>query len=73
MILQWKLGRVRPSYFSEKFGIDLYERFSDVFREWKEAGDLTEGEDELRLSRDALLRVDSMLYRFFLPQHQDVD
>ena len=73
MILQWKLGRVRPSYFLEKFGIDLHERFSDVFREWKESGDLIEGEDELCLSRDALLRVDSMLYRFFLPQHQDAD
>jgi hypothetical protein len=34
---------------------------------------LIEGEDELRLSRGALLRVDSMLYRFFLPQHQDLD
>ena len=71
LILQWKLGLVRPSYFREKFGIDLHKRFADVFKEWKESGDLSEGEDELRLSRDALLRVDSMLYRFFLPQHQD--
>jgi oxygen-independent coproporphyrinogen III oxidase len=71
LILQWKLGLVRPSYFRDKFGIDLHERFADVFKEWKESGDLSEGEDELRLNRDALLRVDSMLYRFFLPQHQD--
>jgi oxygen-independent coproporphyrinogen III oxidase len=71
LILQWKLGLVRPSYFRDKFGIDLHKRFADVFKEWKESGDLSEGEDELRLSRDALLRVDSMLYRFFLPQHQD--
>jgi len=72
IILQWKLGHVRPSYFLEKFGIDLYERFSEVFQEWRQSGDLIEGEDEMRLSRDALLRVDSMLYRFFLPQHQDM-
>lgn len=70
LILQWKLGIVRPSYFLDKFGIDLHDRFSHVFKEWKEAGDLTECEDELKLSRDALLRVDSMLYSFFLPKHQ---
>ena len=71
MILQWKLGRVCPSYFREKFGIDLMERYGPVLEEWKDAGDLEVGEDELRLSRDALLRVDSMLYHFFLPQHLD--
>ena len=71
MILQWKLGRVCPSYFRKKFGIDLMERYGPVLEEWKDAGDLEVGEDELRLSRDALLRVDSMLYHFFLPQHLD--
>ena len=71
MILQWKLGRVYPSYFLKKFGIDLLERYGHVFEEWKVAGDLEVGEDELRLSRDALLRVDSMLYHFFLSKHLD--
>ena len=73
LILQWKLGVVRPSYFRDKFGIDILARFSEVFEEWRASGDLIAGEDELRLSRAALLRVDSMLYRFFLPQHQDLD
>ena len=72
LILQWKLGVVRPSYFREKFGIDILARFSQVFEEWRASGDLIAGEDELRLSRTALLRVDSMLYRFFLPHHQDL-
>ena len=72
LILQWKLGLVRPSYFREKFGIDVLTRFSEVFEEWRASGDLIDGDDELRLSRSALLRVDSMLYRFFLPQHQDL-
>ena len=65
LILQWKLGVVRPSYFRDKFGIDILARFSEVFEEWRASGDLIAGEDELRLSRAALLRVDSMLYRFF--------
>jgi oxygen-independent coproporphyrinogen-3 oxidase len=72
LILQWKLGLVRPSYFKEKFGIDVLKRFSKVFEEWSASGDLIIGKDELRLSRTALLRVDSMLHRFFLPQHQDI-
>ncbi len=72
LILQWKLGLVRPSYFQEKFGIDVLKRYSEVFEEWSASGDLIMGKDELRLSRTALLRVDSMLHRFFLPQHQDI-
>jgi len=72
LILQWKLGLVRPSYFKEKFGIDVLKRYSEVFEEWSASGDLIMGKDELRLSRTALLRVDSMLHRFFLPQHQDI-
>jgi oxygen-independent coproporphyrinogen-3 oxidase len=69
-ILQWKLGRVSPSYFSNKFDVDIHERFSEIFTDWKNAGDLYEKEGDLLLTRDALLRIDSMLHRFFLPQHQ---
>ena len=70
-ILQWKLGRVRPSYFLAKFGVDIKKRFSEILKEWKATGDLYEKDDELLLIRDALLRIDSMLHRFFLPKHQD--
>lgn len=71
IILQWKMGRVYPSYFQAKFGIDVQSRYAEVFNAWEKAGDLEKREDELRLSRDALLRVDSMLYDLFLPQHKD--
>jgi oxygen-independent coproporphyrinogen-3 oxidase len=70
-ILQWKLGRVSLPYFLEKFGVDIKDRFKDILLKWKECGDLTEVEGELLLSRDALLRIDSMLHGFFLPQHQN--
>ena len=69
-ILQWKLGRVSPAYFLDKFGVDIHQRFSEIFTDWKNAGDLYEEEGDLMLTRDALLRIDSMLHRFFLPQHQ---
>ena len=69
--MQWKLGRVSPLYFQSKFGVDIRQRFKDILEKWKEAGDLLEKEGELLLTRDALLRIDSMLHDFFLPQHQN--
>lgn len=70
-ILQWKLGQVNPLYFQSKFGVDIRQRFKGILEEWKETGDLFEKEGELLLTRDALLRIDSMLHGFFLPQHQN--
>jgi len=70
-ILQWKLGTVRPSYFKEKFGINLSARYEEIFNHWRHEGILQEESDRLTLSREALLRVDSLLHQFFLPQHQD--
>ena len=70
-ILQWKLGKVNRKYFEKKFEVDLEERYGKLFQSWKEMGDLIEDGDEYRLSRDALLRVDSKLHDLFLPQHQD--
>ena len=70
-ILQWKLGAVRPSYFKEKFGIDLSDRYADTLSKWKREGILREESDRFSLSREALLQVDSLLHHFFLPQHLD--
>ena len=70
-ILQWKLGKIRPSYFLEKFEINLQERYGEILKAWKEQGILNMEGEEWTLSREALLRVDSLLDQFFLPQHQD--
>ena len=71
LILQWKLGRVNNNYFLKKFGISISERYASILTQWKERGDLREEGDYLVLSRDALLRIDSMLQGFFLPDHRD--
>jgi oxygen-independent coproporphyrinogen-3 oxidase len=71
LILQWKLGRVNKEYFLKKFNISLEERFSTILSEWEKNGDLTKDGADLVLSRDALLRVDSLLHGFFLSKHQD--
>ena len=70
-ILQWKLGAVRPSYFLEKFGIDAEARYQGIIDDWEGQGILTKHPDLWILSRDALLRIDSLLHQFFLPYHQD--
>ncbi len=71
LILQFKLGRVSLSYFREKFGEDVAERFAELLADLEQAGDLVREDNHLVLPRDALLRVDSLLHRFFLPQHRD--
>ena len=71
LILQWKLGRVNNNYFLKKFGISISERYAPILTQWKERGDLRREGDYLVLSRDALLRIDSMLQGFFLPEHRD--
>jgi len=70
LILQLKLGRVSRSYFSTKFHVDLDERFSQEWDDLGRKGLLQSDGDWLILSRDALLKVDTLLHAFFLPQHK---
>ena len=71
LILQFKLGRVSLSYFDQKFGQSVEERFAPILQELKESECLSRIGDDLILSREALLKVDSLLHSFFLPKHQD--
>jgi oxygen-independent coproporphyrinogen-3 oxidase len=70
-ILQWKLGSVCPDYFRKKFGIDIESRYEDILKDWANRRIIVKHTDTWELSRDALLRVDSLLHQFFLPQHQN--
>lgn len=72
-VLQLKRGSLRPSYFSHKYGVDVIARFGKQLTELRAEGHLTEvSTDAIVLSRDGLLRVDSFLPRFFLPQHTGI-
>ena len=55
----------------DKFGEEVDERFQDILADLEQRGDLSREGDDLVLSREALLRVDSILHRFFLPEHRD--
>ena len=73
LVLQLKLGRVRPGYFSAKYGTDILRRFHDPFASLKAEGYLAAAnDDQVTLTREGLLRVDVLLPRFFLPEHVGV-
>lgn len=69
-ILQLKKGEIATRYFREKYQTDVLERFADPLNRIEEMGYLTGKSDSLRLNRDGLLRVDSLLPNFYLPKHQ---
>jgi oxygen-independent coproporphyrinogen III oxidase len=73
-VLQLKLGAIRPSYFASKYRVNVLDRFRAPL-------DTLAGEqllsidaerDRVSLSRDGLLRVDTLLPRFFKPEHTSV-
>ena len=73
LVLQLKLGSVRPSYFEQKYHVDIRTRFSGAFASLVADGYLSAvSGDRIVLTRAGLLRVDSLLPRFFLPEHTDI-
>jgi oxygen-independent coproporphyrinogen III oxidase len=69
-ILQMKLGRVGLGYFQEKFGVDLARQFASQLDHLSAEGLLKVSANEIELSRDGLLCVDTLLHEFFLQQHR---
>ncbi|HYT65462.1 MAG TPA: coproporphyrinogen-III oxidase family protein [Vicinamibacterales bacterium] len=73
LILQMKLGKLRPAYFSEKYGVDVLKTFASELAALRAERYVAEATPErLALTRDGLMRVDSLLPRFFLPQHTNI-
>jgi oxygen-independent coproporphyrinogen III oxidase len=84
LVLQLKLGRVRPSYFAAKYDVNILEHFRNQFASLDEEGYLATPHlarpgtaaaasgDLVALTRDGLLRVDVLLPRFFLPEHAGI-
>jgi oxygen-independent coproporphyrinogen-3 oxidase len=69
-ILQMKLGRVSQRYFQEKFGVNVGERFREQFADLQARNLLAAQGEWIVLTREALLKVDTLLHAFFLPQHR---
>ena len=73
LVLQLKLGSVRPAYFGDKYSVDVLDRFSSALTSLRDDGYLMAADpDQIALTREGLLRVDSLLPRFFLPEHTNL-
>ena len=74
LVLQLKLGRLRPAYFAEKYGVDILAASSPRrSRRCAPRATSTQADAEgVALTRDGLLRVDSLLPRFFRPEHTNI-
>jgi oxygen-independent coproporphyrinogen-3 oxidase len=69
-VLQLKRGWVKPPDFARKYGVSVVERFREPLASLANDGWLATSSDErIALTREGLLRVDTLLRRFFLPQH----
>jgi len=72
-ILQLKLGALDPRYFQSKYGVDVLDRFGEALGSLEADGYLSSRTpSRIALTRQGLLRVDSLLPRFFLPQHAGI-
>ena len=73
LVLQLKRGAIRPAYFRQKYDADVLDRFAPQWASLAAEGYLQPpGRDCVTLTRRGLLRVDSLLRRFFLPEHASV-
>ncbi|RIK65780.1 MAG: coproporphyrinogen III oxidase [Planctomycetota bacterium] len=72
LVLQLKTGRIDPGYFAGKFGVDVSARFAEAWAGLRSEGMLEAANVEVRLSREGLLRVDTLLPRFFEKPYRDV-
>jgi oxygen-independent coproporphyrinogen III oxidase len=72
LILQLKLGHLDAAYFQQKFHTDIAQEFAEPFTSLITEGFATKDGNSIRLTRPGLLRIDSLLPRFFEPQHRNV-
>ena len=72
LILLLKRGYLEISYFTDKFRVDIWDEYLDVWNDYKKDGYLGRDGDRIELTVDGLLRVDALLPAFFESEHQGV-
>lgn len=72
MVLQLKTGSLDAGYFRKKFDVEIAETFRDGFRSLVDEGVAMMEGDTIRLTRPGLLRVDTLLPRFFEEEFRNV-
>ena len=72
LVLQLKEGRVSAKPFREKFGVDVLDEFAEPLANQQAAGYLDVEGDDIRLTREGLLQVDTLLPEYFEEEHRAV-
>jgi oxygen-independent coproporphyrinogen-3 oxidase len=72
LILQIKTGKLDAAYFGNKFGVSIRQEFAEPFNSLVSEGFAEIHGDDIRLTRQGLLRADSLLPRFFEPEHRGI-
>lgn len=72
MILLLKTGKIEAGYFRKKFGVEIADEFREGFQSLEDEGFATLAGDEVRLTRKGLLQADTLLPRFFEPEHRGI-
>lgn len=72
LILLLKRGFLELEYFQDKFGVDIWSEYADVFAGYESEGYLARNGNRIELTTAGLLRVDGLLPAFFEPEHQGV-
>ncbi len=72
LILLLKRGYLELDYFQEKFSVDVWQQYDEVWNGYIEEGFLKHEGNRIELSQEGLLRVDGLLPAFFEPEHQGV-
>ncbi|MCH7992924.1 MAG: coproporphyrinogen III oxidase family protein [Planctomycetes bacterium] len=71
-VLQLKFGRLQAAPFREQYGVDVTERFADELEMLTDRQMLIVENDGITLTREGLLRVDSLLPNFFEPKFRNI-
>jgi oxygen-independent coproporphyrinogen-3 oxidase len=72
MILLLKTGHLDAAYFREKFDTEIIDEFDEAWSSLVGDGFAQINGDEVRLTREGLLRVDSLLPRFFEAEYRGI-
>jgi oxygen-independent coproporphyrinogen-3 oxidase len=72
MALQLKTGHIDAGYFRNKFGVEIVVEFKEAYESLEKEGFVTIDGDDVRMTRAGLLRVDTLLPRFFEPEHRGI-
>jgi oxygen-independent coproporphyrinogen III oxidase len=72
MALLLKTGHINAGYFRNKFGVEIVQEFKEAYASLVKDGFVTIDGDDVRVTRPGLLRVDTLLPRFFEPEHRGI-